>query len=381
MRFRHFPAIPNAQFNPVRFAFVRKPRKRFPGAALVCLLAIVTGFTDAAQAQFYQGKRITFLINYTAGGPTDIEGRIVAQHLGKHIPGNPVIVVKNMPGAGGIAGTNFMGEVARPDGLTVAFFGPPLTQQLLQDSGLRVDLSEFVWLGGIGLPLVCFIRKDAGTGIDSAENLLELDGFKVAGLRPTTSLDLRMRMALDLLGARYRYVTGYRGLANLVAGIMQNEVQFSCGTILTFRQIVEPNLIGPGLAVALWYFPATGPDGRQVRDARLEGIPTFIDVHERLKGRKPEGRLYDAFRMINNTAVAMQRASFVPAGTPDEAVDVLRSAWEALPRDEDFVSDYIRLVKAPPALVQVNEVRAHVEAMRAIAPDTAAFIREFVRRQ
>ena len=98
--------------------------KRFQGAAFACLLAALAGFAGAAEAPFYEGKRVTFLINYTAGGPTDMEGRLVARHLGKHIPGNPRIVVKNMPGAGGLAGTNFMGEVARPDGLTVAFFGP-----------------------------------------------------------------------------------------------------------------------------------------------------------------------------------------------------------------------------------------------------------------
>ena len=341
-------------------------------------LAALTSVANPTEVPFYQGKRITFLINFTAGGPTDIEGRIVARHLGKHIPGNPRIVVRNMAGAGGIAGTNYMGQVAKPDGLTVAFFGPPLTQQLLQDSGLRVDLSEFVWLGGIGQPLVCFIRKDAGGGIEDAQSLPGLDEFKAAGIRPTTSLDLRLRMALDLLGAKYRYVSGYRGTANLVAGIMQNEVQYSCGTILTFHQIIEPNLIRPGVAATLWYFPVTDADGQQVPDPRLEGIPTFIDVYESLKGRKPEGPLYEAMRLINNYSVAMQRASFVPAGTPSEAVGALRRAWEALPQDEGFVAEYTRLVKAPPDLVQATAVQAHVAAVRGIAPDTVAVIKQFL---
>src|SRR5438034_214874 len=74
-------------------------------------------FTPAfsAQGPFYQGKNITFLINFAAGGPTDIEGRIVARHLAKHIPGNPAIIVQNMPGAGGVTGLNFLGEAARKD--------------------------------------------------------------------------------------------------------------------------------------------------------------------------------------------------------------------------------------------------------------------------
>ena len=294
-------------------------------------LVASASIANSAEAPFYQGKRITFLINFTAGGPTDIEGRIVARHLGKHIPGNPRIVVRNMASA-----------------------------------------------GGIGQPLVCFIRKDAGGGIEDAQSLPGLDEFKAAGIRPTTSLDLRLRMALDLLGAKYRYVSGYRGTANLVAGIMQNEVQYSCGTILTFHQIIEPNLIRPGVAATLWYFPVTDADGEQVPDPRLAGIPTFIDVYESLKGSKPEGPLYEAMRLINNYSVAMQRASFVPAGTPSEAVGALRRAWEALPRDEEFVAEYTRLVKAPPDLVQATAVQAHVAAVRGIAPDTVAVIKQFL---
>ena len=354
--------------------------KRWQGAACAFLLAALAGLAVASEAPFYQGKRITFLINYTPGGPTDIEGRLVARHLGKHIPGNPRIIVKNMPGAGGLAGTNFMGEVARPDGLTVAFFGPPLTQHLLQDSGLRVDLSKFIWLGAIGQPMVCFIRRDAGTGIDGVEGLLQLDGFKVAGVRPTTAFDLRVRMPLDLLGVKYRYVTGYRGSSNLIAAIMQNEVQFSCGTLTIYHQNVVPNLIRPGLAVALWYMPATGTDG-ELRDARLDGIPTFIEVHERLQGAKPAGGLYDAFQLLNNFSVDMGRASFVPEGTPGAAVAALRTAWEALPRDGDFVSDYAKVAKAPPHMTQSAAVQAHVEAMRRTAPETVALIKEFIGRQ
>ena len=360
---------------------VQQRRRRRAAILLGGGLALLASFANPAEAAFYQGKRITVLINFTAGGPTDIEGRIVARHLGKHIPGNPRIVVKNMPGAGGIAGTNYMGEVARPDGLTVAFFGPPLTQQLLQDSGLRVDLSEFVWLGGIGQPLVCYIRKDVGTGIDGADNLLDVEEFKAGGIRPTTSTDLRLRMALELLGAKYRYVSGYRGIANVVAGVMQNEVQYSCGTIISYHQIIEPNLIRPGVATTLWYFPATDADGEQVRDARLEGIPTFIDVYQRLKGSKPQGELYEALRLINNYSVTMQRAAFVPAGTPSEAVGALRRAWEALPQDEGFVAEYTRLVKAPPDMVQATAVQAHVAAVRGTAPNTVAVIKQLLGGQ
>lgn len=355
--------------------------RRLLGTALAGAAVALMGFAGAADAQFYKGKRITILINYSAGGPTDIEGRLVAKHLSKHIPGNPRIIVKNVPGAGGITGSNYMGEVAKPDGMSVAVFTPPLISQLLQDPGLRVDFSKFVWLAGIGHPQVCYIRKDAGSGVSMVDDLLKLDGFKAAGMRTTSSHDIRLRMALDMLGAKYKYVTGYKGLAKVVAGVMQNETQFSCGSVPGFRKNVEPNLIQPGHAIALWYYSAVGPDGKQVRNVHLKGIPTFIDTYEKLKGKKPAGVLYEAFQLINNLSVSMLRGSFVPAGTPDEAVRALRAAWEALAKDKDFAADYTKIIKAPPNLIQAAAAQAHVDAAGKVSPKVVAFIKEFVGKK
>ncbi len=349
--------------------------KKLLFAAFAGVLATVGGQADA---QFYKGKRITVLINYSAGGPTDIEGRLVAKHFGKHIPGNPRIIVKNIAGAGGIIGSNFMGEVARPDGRTVAIFTPPVISQLLEDPGLRVDFSNFIWLAGIGHPQVCYVRKDVGTGVSMVADLLNQKGFKAAGMRTTSSHDIRLRMALDLLGADYRYVTGYRGLAKVVASVMQNETQFSCGSVPGFRKNVEPNLIKPGLALALWYYSAVDAMGKQVRNPQLKGIPTYIDVYRQLKGKAPSGTKYEAFQLINNLSVSMLRGSFVPAGTPDAAVKDLRAAWEALANDKDFAADYIKVIKAPPNLIQAAAAQAHIKAAGQVAPEVVAFIKDFV---
>ena len=95
------------------------------------LAALAVGVvSDSALAQFYRGKTITMIINYPAGGPTDIEGRIVAQHLPAHIAGKPTIVIKNVGGAGGVIGTNQLAEAA-PNGETIGFFTIDVVAQLL----------------------------------------------------------------------------------------------------------------------------------------------------------------------------------------------------------------------------------------------------------
>lgn len=355
---------------------MRNPRKwRFRPAALVAVL-VLAGLAGTVQAQFYKDKRITILVNYAAGGSTDMEARLVARHLGRHIPGNPGIVVENMPGAGGVAATNHMGEAVEPDGLTVAVFAPPLLQQLLEDPALRVDVSGFVWLAGIGQPQACFVRTDTGGGVAGAEDLLKMEGFRAAGYSPANSTDIRFRLALDLLGARYRYVTGY-SVANLFPSLLRNEVQFACATIPFLRSTVIPRLVRPGLGIVLWYYPEIGPDGREVRNRHLEDIPTWLDIHERLRGESPSGLRYEALKLVNNLEAAMQRGVFVPPGTPDEAVGALRLAFAALATDREYIADYTEMAGGPPHLLMASETRALVDSLADADPDTVAFIREF----
>ena len=234
------------------------------------------------------------LLTTAPAGPTDVEGRLLAKHLARDIFGNPTVIVKNRPGAGGIVGSNFMAEVAKPDGLTIAIFTPPTISQLLGDPGLRADFSSFEWLAGVGQPQICYLRNDAGGGVKGPGDLVKIKGFKAAGMRNTSSHDLRLRLALDLLGADYKYVTGYRGLSKVAAGILQNETQFSCGSLPNYRGRVEPTMITPGVARSMYYFAPVLADGSDVKYPDLAGIPTFREFYAKVRGGAPSGIKWDA---------------------------------------------------------------------------------------
>ena len=103
----------------------------------------MAGWTQGFAAEktpFYQGKTLNFIINFAAGGPTDTDSRIFAKHLSKHIPGQPTITVQNMGGGGGLIAVNYLGEVAKPDGFTAAYFTGSLFQHQIKDPALRVDI-------------------------------------------------------------------------------------------------------------------------------------------------------------------------------------------------------------------------------------------------
>jgi tripartite-type tricarboxylate transporter receptor subunit TctC len=112
-------------------------RNVFSALVLSLVSAISMRSFAAEKAPFYQGKSINIIINFGAGGPTDIESRIFARHLSRHIPGNPGITVQNMGGGGGLTAVNYIGEVAKPDGFTAAYFTGSLFQHQIKDPALR----------------------------------------------------------------------------------------------------------------------------------------------------------------------------------------------------------------------------------------------------
>ena len=205
------------------------------------LLALLATPQERARAQYYKGKTITMIVNYPAGGPTDMEGRIVAQHLPQHIPGNPTIVVRNVGGAGGLIGSNQLGE-ATPNGETIGFFTLAMNDQLLGNTAMRRRYSDFVLIAGIECPLVVYMRKDTPPGINVATDVMKAKDFKALSLNAQSSNTLNMALALELLGVKYHAVPAYRGLKDVETGILQNLGQMANSSLSGWSGSVEPTM-------------------------------------------------------------------------------------------------------------------------------------------
>jgi tripartite-type tricarboxylate transporter receptor subunit TctC len=176
----------------------------FVAACLACASAV------RAEDPFYKNKRLTILINFAAGGPTDIEGRLFAKHIGKHIDGQPGIVVQNMDGAGGIVGAKYLGEVAPNDGTVVGYFTGTAFMAAMDPSRFRIDFRSYEFVAAQPGTTIHFMRTDVPPGMRDATDLAKAQGVIGGGLSVDTPKDVRMRLALDMLGVKFKYVTGYR---------------------------------------------------------------------------------------------------------------------------------------------------------------------------
>ncbi len=319
-----------------------------------CLLALVAAPAERAQAQYYKGKTITIIVNYPAGGPTDTEGRIVGQHLPAHIPGNPTIVIRNVGGAGGLIGSNQLGEAA-PNGETIGFFTLAMNDELLGNSAMRTRYSDFVLIAGVECPLVVYMRKDTPPGINVATDLMKAKDFKALSLNTQSSNTLNMALALELLGVKYQPVPAYRGLKDVETGILQNLGQMANSSLSGWSGSVEPTL--GHLVLPLWQLSPRAKDGSYPRSKALPHLQTFEEFYAAVfPGKKLTGQLgYGALRALADPQLAMFRVAVTPPKAPPEAITTLRTAFTEMWKSPQFLADYSRIIKTEPILVSGAE--------------------------
>ncbi len=151
----------------------------------VTAIALALGCNSAgAQSPFYAGKQLTILVNYDAGGPTDLEARLLSRHLGRHIAGNPRIIVQNMGGAAGLIGTKYLGEIAPRDGTMAGYFTGATQRYVSNPERFNVDFRTYEFIAVLPSGRIHFMRTDVRPGIKSAADVVKGENIVVGGLGP-----------------------------------------------------------------------------------------------------------------------------------------------------------------------------------------------------
>ncbi len=351
-------------------------RKSIASASLL-LFASMPG--PALAASFFEGKNLNFIINFTPGGPTDFEGRLVARHLGKHIDGNPTIVIRNMPGAGGAIGLNWLGQVAGNDGLTLGYLAGVTTKVVMGDPAIKVDVRNMTFIAGVPGMSVTYIRRNVPPGINTPLDVMKAVDFWAGGLTPESAKDVRMRMQLDLLGIKYRYVSGYPGAAEARLAFQRGEIHLTAETIPTYRASIEPALVNTGEAIPLWIDPLDdGAVLTQSPDA--EGIPAdnFYEFYRKAKGKEPQGELWDAYRVINAVSAMYLRLIMMPAGAPDAAVSSLKAALDNVQKSTEFRAEAMKGMRFVPRYNSDPQSKQRFLDVLEPAPAIRSFLRAYI---
>jgi tripartite-type tricarboxylate transporter receptor subunit TctC len=279
----------------------------------------------SAQEQFYKSKTIRIIVGLSAGGGYDVYTRAVARHFGRHIPGNPAIVVENMVGAGSLIAANHVYKVARPDGLTIGhFLGGLFLQQVLGKPGIEFDGKKF---GYVGAPAQDsqMLAVSKRSGITSAEQWLASRTLvKFGGVGAGSATDDLTKIAIATINAPIQLVSGYKGTADVRLAFNSGEIDGLTSAWESFKSTWRKEVDAGEVRMILQAIPKPHPE--------LLKVPRVIDYAKTELDRK-----VIQVGMHNYNPVA--RPYVLPPDTPKDRLALLRKAFMDTLKDPEFIAD------------------------------------------
>ena len=299
----------------------------------LAMLALITIFSDSisyAQTDpFYKGKQIKIVVGFTAGGIIDLWARLYTQYLGKYVPGNPDLLVQNVPGGGSMIAANQLYNIAKPDGLTLAMISSGLYfDQLIGVKEVQFDWAKFGWIGS---PVRNFevLTMRADTPYRSIEDIQRAAQPPRCGTTGTGATGHYFPKFLEeALGAKIQVVLGYPGNRDVEVAIERGEVQ--CYAITK-----EAFLREPGRSWLKKGFVRVLVQGGQKRDSLFPETPTIYDLMDKHKTPEPLKR----FASVLLSPGATGRPLITPPNMPPERIKILRDAYAKMIADTDFLAE------------------------------------------
>ena len=288
-------------------------------------LAPMAARAQNAVAQFYKGKTVTIVVGTTAGGGYDTYARFIARFMPRHIPGNPAVVVANMPGAGSNQAAQHIFHTAPKDGTWIgSIFAGAVLEPLIGTTSVHHDPSKFQYLGSANDDVyVCLARKDAS--VQKFADVLEQPLIVGAGMA-ASSADFAS-MLNHAVGAKFKIVLGYAGSRPIMLAMEKGEVQGACGFAWPSINVTNPN----------WF----GPEGmmRVLVQTHNKGHPQLNAMGVPLAGAFAHNEEERAIMDLYFSHTSFGRPYLVAPGVPTERVNALRAAFMETMKDPDFVAE------------------------------------------
>jgi tripartite-type tricarboxylate transporter receptor subunit TctC len=346
-----------------------KKLKTLMTIAMLYLLAWALLFSPSVWAQteqFYQGKTIRLVVGLSTGGGYDRAARLVSRYMGQYIPGNPAMLVQNMPGAGSVIAANYVYGVAKSDGLTLLMpHNNIYLNQLTGGAEVKFDLRKFSWIGAAEKDdMMIFSRADAP--YKSVGDIIKAKEPPRCGSTGVGSSDYVMsRILEETVGAKINNIVGYPGSSEIALAMERGEVVCMGLTISTYftRE--------PFLSWQKKGFVRFLAQSGRTREERVSAAPTIYELMDEYKTPPTSRRVAEA--MLSGGEWA--RALLVRPGTPPERVKILRQAYEKALNDAELITE-AKKGRVEVKFSRGEELEALVRKVMEQPPEVIARIRQ-----
>ena len=307
-------------------------RAKLPTSLFFFCVIYLSAVADVgAQSNFYQGKTVKLIIGSSTGGGYDLWARLLARHYGKHVPGNPTILVQNMPGAASIVATNYLYNVAKPDGLTI---GMPASgiylDQIVGRKEAQFDLRKLRWIGSpVQEPMILYMRSDT-----PYKSIADIRAAKIppkcgATGRVSSAFILARLLEETLPPLKFETVLGYPGGSEIDLAVERGEVV--CRAMTASPYFGREPFISWEKKNFVRVLLFTG----EKRDERAPDTPTIYEIFEKEKVPEDGRRVAEVIL----AAETVGRPLILGPGTPDDRLKILRNAFDKAIKDPELVAD------------------------------------------
>lgn len=332
---------------------LRTPPRALAPLLACCGLALASPvFGQDKVADFYKDKTLTIVVGTSAGGGYDTYARLLSRHYGKYVPGNPRIIVQNMPGAGSNRMAGYVANVAPKDGTIIAapFATQPLARVLLDKAKIGYDPAKLAYLGtATNDTYLCAVRTDA-----RAKTFKEAFEHEIVfgGTAETGSTGYLPIMLSNVLGVKFRVVFGYPGSQQIMAAVEKNELQGMCGLNWSTINSRYKHLLDKGVVRIFVQDSDVG-----MPELTKQGIPRTIDFARTDEQKKVMSVIY--------TQARFARPYFVSGEVPADRLAALRKAFMQAWNDADLrkEADKLQFSVAPLGGEDVQKIVAEINAM------------------
>jgi tripartite-type tricarboxylate transporter receptor subunit TctC len=275
---------------------------------------------------FYARKTVTISVGYTAGGSYDLYTRLIARHLGKHIPGNPTVVAQNMPGAGSMKAANYIYQVAPKDGTALGVIVESAAlEQVLGNKAANYDAAKFSYIGRVATSNNIFMQWHTSKTQSIAD--AQKRETILAGTGPGSIAETVPRLLNALIGTKFKLISGFPASTEAMLAMERGEVEGAGSSWAAVSVAKQEWLRQKKIRIIL-----------QTQPERHQDLPDAPSLTE--YGNTPGDRQVTA---LYASGSGVGRSLLGPPGIPAERVKVLRDAFNAMVKDPDFVADIKKL--------------------------------------
>jgi tripartite-type tricarboxylate transporter receptor subunit TctC len=317
-------------------------------ALILALVAALAGGHNARAQSTTIDRPIVIYVAGTAGGGIDLYARLLARHIRSHIPGNPSVTVQDMPGAGGIKAANYLAEIAPRDGTALTSFASgPILEPLIGVRNPGYDMSQFNWIGAIAKDFSVCVAW-GGSPFKTIDDVKKQE-LVAAGTGAGSETDTWPVILNELIGTKFKVVTGYPGAQETLLAIEKGEMNGRCGWSWSSLKIAKPEWLREKKINLLIQIALE-------KNPELPDVPFILDLVS-----KPEDRQLVELLV---GPMGMARAFAAPPGLAVERVTLLRRAFDATMKDPEFLAEAAKMQAdvAPSSGEQVQQLVGKIYA-------------------